>query len=94
MPTTADLINNAVETKPIDFADTFNNLVGQKLVDALANRKIQLAQAIYSSGPEEGEDDDEEFDFDLNDDDLDDDEDDEYFSDDDEFTGDDDNEDA
>lgn len=86
MPTTNDLIGLAIDKNPVDFADTFNNLMMQKAVDAVELRSIELAQSVYGSdaGPEEdefedfdtteGDDDvdlDVEFDDDLDLDDLD-----------------------
>ena len=87
MPTTNDLIGLAIDKNPVDFADTFNNLMMQKAVDAVERRSIEIAQSVYGSeaGPEEdefedfdtteGDDDaadlDVEFDDDLDLDDLD-----------------------
>jgi len=57
MPTTNDLIGLAIDKNPVDFADTFNNLMMQKAVDAVELRSIELAQSVYGSeaGPEEDE---------------------------------------
>lgn len=57
MPTTNDLIGLAIDKNPVDFADTFNNLMMQKAVDAVERRSIEIAQSVYGSdaGPEEDE---------------------------------------
>jgi hypothetical protein len=71
MPTTNDLIGLAIDKNPVDFADTFNNLMMQKAVDAVERRSIEIAQSVYGSdaGPEEDEF--EDFDATEGDDDID-----------------------
>lgn len=80
MPETIDLVGQAIEKNPVDFADTFDQLMRQRIVDSIENKKIELAQAIYSAP--EAEDDlddiddvgDDDFDVDADDeDDVDDD---------------------
>jgi hypothetical protein len=73
MPDTTDLLGLAIDKNPVDFADMFNQIVRQKAVDALENKRIELAQSIYT-GPEDDVDFDED-DFDGFDDDDDDDDD-------------------
>lgn len=64
MPETTDLLGLAIDKNPVDFADTFNQLIQQKAMDALENKRIELAQSIYGS-PEDDEDvGDDEFEFD------------------------------
>lgn len=63
-----DLLGNAIDKNPIDFADAFNQIMQQKQVDALEAKKIELAQSMYSA-PDEVEDED---DFDFTEDDFDD----------------------
>jgi len=77
MPSTTDLIGLALEKNPVDFADMFNDIIGQRALDALEAKKIELAQSIYGSPEDaEPEDDSAEDDSDLDDDfDFDDDED-------------------
>lgn len=74
MPTTTDLIGLAIDKNPVDFASTFAEIIQQKQEDALAAKKIELAQSIYGS-PEDTDDDldFDEDDFDTEDDDYDDD---------------------
>lgn len=43
-----DLLGFAIEKNPVDFADTFNNLIQQKQVEALEARKVELAQSMYT----------------------------------------------
>lgn len=84
MPTTIDLLNAAIENQPIEFGDAFNGLLGQKVADALASKRQEIAQTLYGvseEGPEE-EDDDVDFDDDDDDDDIDFDDDDDDFDDD------------
>jgi hypothetical protein len=75
MADTTDLLSFAVEKNPVDFADTFNQLMQQKAQDAIENHRITLAQSIYG---EQDEVDDAEFeddsDDDIDDDDFDDEE--------------------
>lgn len=74
MPTTTDLIGLAIDKNPVDFASTFAEIIQQKQEDAIAAKKIELAQSIYGS-PEDADDDldFDEDDFDTEDDDYDDD---------------------
>lgn len=43
-----DLLGLAIEKNPVDFADTFNNLIQQKQAEALEARKVELAQSMYT----------------------------------------------
>ena len=71
MPNTIDLIGQALEKNPVDFADTFSQLISQKAADAVAEKKVEMAQNMYAE-PEETTDDDDDIDFDIDFDDLDD----------------------
>lgn len=72
MPTTTDLLGLAVDKNPVDFADTFNQIMMQKAQDAIEAKRVELAQAIYGESEEPDLDDDVgEDEFDLDDDDLD-----------------------
>lgn len=80
MADTTDLLGFAIEKNPVDFADTFNQLMQQKAQDAVENHRVTLAQSIYGEYEEpvdDAEDDidaeDGDDDFDYSDDDLDDD---------------------
>ena len=87
MADTTDLLGFAVEKNPVDFADTFNQLMQQKAQEAVSNHRVTLAQSIYGEPEEtetvEDEDgdvvdtdddsvDDDDTDFDISDDELDD----------------------
>lgn len=53
-----DLISTAVNQKPTDFADVFNNLLTGKLHHAINNKKIEIAQTMFNN--QEQEEDSEE----------------------------------
>lgn len=88
MPDTSDLLNHVVDASPVDFADTFNQLMSQKAAAAIEAHREYLAQSIYSSAEDEDQDpeddddvedteedeefEDEDFDLDLDELDLDD----------------------
>lgn len=61
MTDTTDLIGLAIDKNPVDFADALDTLLRQKAADALADKKVELANSIYGEDPEE--------DTDINDDD-------------------------
>jgi hypothetical protein len=70
MPTTTELLGLAVDKNPVDFADTFNNIMMQKAAEAIDARQVEMAQSIYGD-PEDQEDEFEDFDVDdVNDDDA------------------------
>ena len=71
MPTTTDLLGLAIDKNPVDFADTFNQIMMQKAHDALENKRVELAQSIY--GEQDSDLDDDAVDFDDDDMDIDDD---------------------
>lgn len=69
-----DLLGLAIDKNPIDFADTFNNLIQQKQAEALEARRVELAQSMYTPAFEADSDEVDTDDFEDNDDiDLDDD---------------------
>lgn len=69
----ADLINFSSNQKPIDFADAFKSLMGDKVGSAIEAKKAEVAQRMFSTwSPEEDSDSD---DVDSDDEDADDDED-------------------
>lgn len=83
MPEVADLIALAVDKNPVDFADTFNDIIRDKAMTALENKRIEIAQSIYGdpedSTVDDNDDDvgddefdsDEELDADVDDEDID-----------------------
>lgn len=76
MAEVSDLLNSVIEKNPIDFAAAFNDIVGERLEAAIADKKIELAQSIYGSAEQEDEDlevntdSDDDLDIDLDDIDL------------------------
>jgi len=72
MTDTTDLIGQAIDRSPIDFADTLDTLLRQKAIDALADKKVELANSIYGETPEEDTDFDDDDYVDIDDLDLDD----------------------
>lgn len=47
MSDTKDLINYAINQKPTDFSSTFQDLLLNKLQNAVADRKIAIAQNVF-----------------------------------------------
>lgn len=58
----ADIIQNAFDKKPQGVEDAFNNVIQQKMADAIDARKEQIAQSMYGSEDDVEPDDDEELD--------------------------------
>jgi hypothetical protein len=52
---TLDLISAALEQKPIDFENAFNDILVNKLNDAIAIKKVEIAQGIYKEPEAEEE---------------------------------------
>lgn len=59
MPTTLDLLSHAINKNPVEFGDTFDQIVRAKALDAIEARKEEVAQSIYG-GEEPTEDNDVE----------------------------------
>lgn len=73
MTDTADLIGLAINKNPVDFADTLDTLLRQKAADAIADKKVELAQSIYGEEqPEDTDTENDDSDVDIADLDLDD----------------------
>lgn len=45
----SDLINFAIDKNPVDFADTFGQLVQDRATQALDARKVEMASALYTN---------------------------------------------
>lgn len=54
-----DLIVSAIEQKPFDFENTFDNLIVDKIHSAIEAKKVEVAQQMYGYQPEEEYDDSE-----------------------------------
>lgn len=49
----SDLIISAVEQKPLDFENAFNDLIVSRLQNSIENRKLEIAQQMYGYNSEE-----------------------------------------
>jgi hypothetical protein len=54
-----DLLSTAVDNKPADFAKVFNDILVDKITNSINDKKIEVAQNMFSP-PEETEDENEE----------------------------------
>jgi hypothetical protein len=52
-----DLVVSAIEQKPLDFESAFNDIIIDKIRDAVEQKKIDIAQQMYGYEPEEQYDD-------------------------------------
>lgn len=52
-----DIIDFAVDEKPSDIMTAFDDLIGQKVLDAVAQKKIEVAQQMFGSEDQEEVDD-------------------------------------
>ena len=48
-----DLVKFSAEQKPLDFRQAFDDLISDKLQAAVDNRKLEIAQSMFNSSPEE-----------------------------------------
>lgn len=64
-----DLLNFANAQQPTKFASAFDEIMGQKIVDSLEDRKVYTAQGMFASD-EEDFDDDEDLDVEFDEDDY------------------------
>ena len=48
-----DLVKYASENKPVDFTTALNNILGQKALDALADRKQEIAANLFRDNDSE-----------------------------------------
>ena len=75
MADTTDLLGHAIEKNPVEFGNTLADILHQKAEDAIAARKVEIAQGLYASDEDtnvEIEDSDVDTDLDLEDLDVDD----------------------
>lgn len=56
-----DLIIATAEQKPVEFEAAFNDLVVDRLRDAIETKKIEIAQQMYNYEPEIEQENDDEF---------------------------------
>ena len=58
--TTTDLIVHTLEQKPIDFQQTFDDLLRNRLQDAVQAKKMELAKDVFNNNSSYEEEDNEE----------------------------------
>lgn len=63
--TVSDLVFSALEQKPMDFETAFNDLVVDRIRDAVEQKKIDIAQQMYGYQPEAEFEDEQETEEDL-----------------------------
>ena len=67
-----DLINSAINKNPIQFEEDFKNIVQERCVERINEKRIEVAQAIYGGTAEVNEETETDEDFDDIDIDIDD----------------------
>jgi len=55
--TTADLVKSALEGNPTKLGDVFNDLAMQRIADAVAQRKQEIAQTMFDPVEDESDED-------------------------------------
>lgn len=52
------LLQNAVDSKPVEFAETFNALIRERAAQAIDARRIEVAKGLYGApqGSQNGRD--------------------------------------
>lgn len=73
MPTTTDLLGLAIDKNPVDFADQFNQIMMAKAAEAIDNKRVELAQSLYSDNEDVDDFGDEDFNAEMDDEDFEDD---------------------
>lgn len=63
--TVADLLQHSIEQQPLEFENTFNNMMLDRLNAAIETRKNEIAQTMFGQpdDPEEFDDEDEDISF-------------------------------
>lgn len=44
-----DVLSNVINQQPIDFINSFNSLLGDKISELVTNKKIELAQSMFNN---------------------------------------------
>ena len=57
--TVSDLVSLSYEQKPIEFQNSFDSLIKDRIADAIDDKKLEIAQTVFS-GPDDAEDNDDE----------------------------------
>lgn len=72
MTDTTELVRLTLDKNPIEFQNKLETMLGQRAMDALEAKRVEVAQSIYADPDDSADDDDQdEFDFDSDLDDLD-----------------------
>lgn len=67
-----DLLKASIDKNPVEFSNTFDSIVQDRIVNAVAERKQEIAQSLYGSDETPEDDVDDDFsDLDIEDLDLD-----------------------
>lgn len=73
MPNIEDLIDSGLDQQPTKFASVFNDIMGEKALEALDAMRTGIAQGIYAGDEDlEPEDQEDDLDDDIDDDEFDD----------------------
>lgn len=56
----SDLVVSAIEQKPLDFETAFNDIIVDRIRDAVENKKVAIAQQMYNYEPDDVADTDTE----------------------------------
>lgn len=49
----SDLVVSAIEQKPLDFETAFNDIIVDRIRDAVENKKVEIAQQMYNYEPDD-----------------------------------------
>lgn len=56
----SDLVVSAIEQKPLDFETAFNDIIVDRIRNAVENKKVEIAQQMYNYEPDDVADTEEE----------------------------------
>lgn len=65
MAVVTDLISQSVDKKPSEFSDTFNELIKDRVATAIAQKKLDLSQALFGAPEIDNQDDEEQPELEL-----------------------------
>lgn len=49
----SDLVVSAIEQKPLDFETAFNDIIVDRIRNAVENKKVEIAQQMYNYEPDD-----------------------------------------
>ena len=70
MTDTTELLGLALQKNPTEFGDLFTQLIQQKQLEAIEQKRLEMAQSLYGSESEESEEPEEDFEDDIYTDDI------------------------